>query len=78
MQAPAKAPRMLSRLTNNLHGINWNVGPLTGKRRYVAVLLDFYDEPGTHEGTYMNTEPVPDEEAGPEPEEPKEPGQEER
>ena len=77
-QATTKAPRMLSRLTNNLDGINWNVGPLTGKRRYVAALLDFYENPGTHIGTHMNTEPVPDEVAEPEPEGPKEPGQEEQ
>ena len=78
VQTPAKVPRMMSRLTNNLDGINWNVGPLTGKRRYVAALLDLYEDPEKHEGTHLNTEPVPDEEAGPPPEEPKNPGQEER
>ena len=76
-QAPAKIPKMLSRLTNNLDGINWNVGPLRSKRRYVAALLDCYENPGTHTGTPLNTEEVPDEEPKLEPDEPKAPGQEE-
>ena len=78
VQTPAKIPKMLSRLTNNLDGINWNVGPLTRKRRYVTALLDFYEKPGEHRGTHLNTEPVPDEEAEPPTEGPEEPEQQER
>ena len=68
---------MLSRLSHNLDGINWNVGPLRSKRRYVAALLDCYETPGTHTGTPRNTEEVPNEEPNPNPEDPDAPGQEE-
>ena len=76
-QAPAKAPRMLSRLSNGLNGPTWNIEPLRNKRRYVAAKLDLYETPGTHEGTPWNTEDVPDEEPNPGPENPEAPGQEE-
>ena len=69
VQPTAKVPRALARLTNNLDGINWNCGPLPERRRYVAASLDLYQTPGIHEGSHENTEPVPDEEAGPPPEE---------
>ena len=76
-QTPASVPRMLSRLSNGLNGPTWNVEPLRSKRRYVTALLDCYETPGTHEGTPLNTEEVPDEELNPGPEDPETPGQEE-
>ena len=78
-QTTTKVPRALSRLTNNLNGINWNCEPLPGRRRYVAAKLDLYQTPGIHEGDYENTELVPDEEeARPPPEGTENPGQAER
>ena len=75
-QNQAKVPRMLSRLSDDLNGTNWNIAPLRSKRRYVTALLDCYETPGTHTGTPMNTEEVPEEEPNPDPEDPEAPGQE--
>ena len=61
-QKPAKAPRMLARLKDELNGSIWNVGPLTRKTRYVAHLINCFEEPGDLEATVNNTEPVPDDE----------------
>ena len=76
-QTLANVPKMLSRLSNGLNGPNWSIGPLSSRRRYVTALLDFYQTPGTHRGTHLNTEEVPDEKLNPGPRHPKTPRQEE-
>ena len=65
--APTKAPRMPSRLSNELNGPNWKnpnftIGPLRSKRRFVAAKIEIWDHDGPHEGSPDNTEPVPDDE----------------
>ena len=93
-QTTTKVPRALSRLSSDLNGINWNCEPLPGHRRYVVSKLDLYQTPGIHQGSYENTElvpdhetgpqameetgPPPDEEAGPPPKDAENPGQTER
>ena len=62
--APTKAPRMLSRLSNDLDGSNWKnpnftIGPLRSRRRFVTAKIEIWDDDGPHEGSPDNTEPVP-------------------
>ena len=75
-QNRAKVPRMVSRLSNELNGPTWNVGPLTRRTRYVTALINCFDAPGDLEATYDNTEPVPDDGLNHGPENPEAPEQE--
>ena len=75
-QNQARVPRMLSRTTDELNGSFWNVGPLTRRTRYVAHLINCFEEPGDLEATVNNTEPVPDDEPNQDPENPEAPEQE--
>ena len=75
-QKPAKAPRMLARLKDELNGSIWNVGPLTRRTRYVAHLINCFNEPGDLEATVYNTEIVPDDEPNQVQEDPEAPEQE--
>ena len=65
--APTKAPRMLSRLSNELDGSNWRnpnftIGPLRSRRRFVTSKIEVWNYEGDLEGSPDNTEPVPDDE----------------
>ena len=79
--APAKAPRMLSRLSNGLDGSNWTnpnftIGPLRSRRRFMTSKIEVWNYDGeTLQGSPDNTEPIPDDEPQTNIEEPEEPTQ---
>ena len=79
--APAKAPRMLARLSNGLDGSNWTnpdftIGPLRSRRRFVTSKIEVWNYDGeTLEGSPDNTEPIPDDEPQTDLEEPEAPTQ---
>ena len=78
--APTKAPRMLSRLSNELNGSNWTtpdftVRPLRSRRRFITSQIHVWNHEGEDDASPENTEPVPDDEPQTDPGGPETPAQ---